>query len=156
MAAKGRRLVTTPQTAAPGGVPSPAPSAVPTSAVGSGGEARPAVGTSRKRRGRETERALAAWLRANGFRYAEPVGSGTPGRDITGLPGLAVEAKARRAFSPLAWVRQARRNAGPDLPIVVLRPDGMGEASVADWPAMLPLSVLVELLRAAGYGDGAA
>ncbi len=148
--------MTTPQTTAPGGVPSPVPSAVPTSAAGAGGEARPAVGTSRKRRGRDTERALAAWLRDNGFPYAEPVGAGTPGRDITGLPGLAIEAKARRGFSPLAWVRQARRNAGPDLPIVVLRPDGMGEASIADWPAMLPLSVLVDLLDIAGYGDGAA
>lgn len=39
------------------------------------------------------------------------------------------------------------------LPIVVHRPDGMGPASIENWPATLRLSDLVRLLRAAGYGD---
>jgi hypothetical protein len=37
--------------------------------------------------------------------------------------------------------------------IAVLRPDGWGPAKIADWPAIVPLSVIVKLLREVGYGD---
>jgi hypothetical protein len=64
---------------------------------------------------------------------------------------LAIEVKARADFNPMAWVRQASLNNG--LPIVTFRPNGMGETTVANWPCILRLSDLIELLRAAGYGD---
>lgn len=107
----------------------------------------------RKERGRETEYLVAASLAADGWPYAEPTGSGTPGCDVKGTPGVAIEVKARRDFYPAAWMRQAKRNAGKDLPIVVMRPDGAGPASIDDWPCFIPFSQLRRLLRQAGYGS---
>jgi hypothetical protein len=108
----------------------------------------------RKERGRQTEKAVARWFAAHGWPYAEPVGAGRPGADVTGVPGLHVEVKARRDFSPLAWMRQAVKTRGSSLPFVVVRPDGMGEQVTGDWPVVIGLADLTELLRKAGYGDG--
>lgn len=109
---------------------------------------------SNKKRGAETQRAVAAFLASNGWPYATDAGAGRNGCDILGVTGLAIEVKARRDFSPLAWLRQARAG-GPGLPMCVHRPDGMGVTSVPDWPVTLRLSDVVGLLRAAGYGDPA-
>ena len=103
--------------------------------------------TWRKERGRETERLVAAYLRDHGWPYAEPVGAGRPGADITGVPGLAIEVKATKACSPRAWLLQADRNAGNfDVPAVVWRPDGMGPTSIGTWPVIVDL---VEFARLA-------
>jgi hypothetical protein len=106
---------------------------------------------TRKRRGAASQSIVASYLVANGFPYATDAGAGRNGVDILGTAGLSWEVKARRGFSPLAWIRQAAGS--PGLPLVVLRPDGMGPASIADWPVTLRLSDVVSLLRAAGYGD---
>ncbi len=107
---------------------------------------------SRKRRGGDTQNLAAAWFKAHGWPYAESAGAGRSGRDVLGMPGLAAEVKSRRLFRPSEWVRQAVDNAGGDLPFVVSRPDGMGPASIADWPVTLRLADFTDLLRAAGYG----
>lgn len=106
---------------------------------------------SRKRRGSETQTAAARWFQANGWPYAESAGAGRTGSDITGLPGLACEVKARRSYSPLSWLRQA--SAGSGLPFVIHRPDGLGPASVDNWPVTIRLSHFTQLLHDAGYGD---
>ena len=108
---------------------------------------------SRKRRGSETQAAVAAWFAANGWPYAESAGAGRQGPDVTGIPGLACEVKARRDLNVLAWLRQAA--AGKGLPFVVHRPDGMGPAAVASWPVTLRLEDFTGLLHAAGYGTPA-
>lgn len=109
---------------------------------------------SRKQRGNHTQTLVARWFGRNGWPWAESTGAGRPGVDVTGLPGLACEVKARRDFSPLAWLRQAETATRGGLPFVVHRPDGMGEQSIADWPVTLRLSHFTALLTAAGYGDG--
>lgn len=106
----------------------------------------------RKRRGAETQRAIAAYLAEHGFPHATDAGAGRNGSDILGVPGICWEAKARRDYNPLAWLRQAARTPG-GLPIVTARPDGLGPAHVADWPSTMRLADLVHLLRAAGYGE---
>lgn len=109
---------------------------------------------SRKRRGMATQAAGARWFREHGWPFAESAGAGRPGCDVLGLPGLACEIKARRDFAPLAWIRQAaRRRLDHGLPFVLHRPDGMGEASIAEWPVTLRLADFTDLLHAAGYGD---
>lgn len=108
---------------------------------------------ARRHRGAQTQAAVALWFRGRGWPYAESTGSGRTGSDITGLPGLACEVKARRDFNPLAWLRQAAH--GPGVPFVVHRPDGMGPATVAEWPVTLRLADFTELLAAAGYGTPA-
>lgn len=106
---------------------------------------------SRKSRGMRSQKVVAGWFRDHGWPYAETTGAGRPGVDVLGLPGLACEVKARRAFNPLAWLRQAERDKG--LPFVVFRPDGLGEANVGTWGVCLTLEVFTDLLHQAGYGD---
>lgn len=110
---------------------------------------------ARKHRGYRSQKVVAQWFAKHGWPFAESTGAGRSGSDITGVPGLYVEVKARRAFSPLAWLRQAGKEAeGQEgLPFVVFRCDGQGEANVGEWGALLRLDTLTGLLREAGYGD---
>ena len=106
--------------------------------------------SARRDRGRETERLVAGYWRARGFPHAEVVRGA--GRDLTGTGPVAPEIKARAAFEPLRWARQARRNADAGgVPCVILRCNGQGAAALDDWPVMLPHSVFLRLLGEAGY-----
>ena len=110
--------------------------------------------TTRRRRGAETQRIVAETWRGDGWPYAEPVGAGAPGRDLTGTPGIAVEIKGRRDLDLTAFLRQAKSHCRDgEVPVCVVRPDGYGPATVDDWPVILPHSVLRRLLRRAGYGE---
>ncbi|MEV6526872.1 hypothetical protein AB0M43_33570 [Longispora sp. NPDC051575] len=100
----------------------------------------------------ESQRVAAAYLASTGWPYATDTGAGRQGADILGTPGLLWEVKARRDLNLVGWLRQAVGH-GVGLPLLLVRPDGMGPATVADWPAVLRLSDLVTLLRSAGYGD---
>lgn len=112
---------------------------------------------TRKSRGAETQRIVATYLAGHGWPYATDAGAGRPGADILGTPGLVWEVKARTRFDPLAWLKQAERSAeayvNGVVPLVVVRPNGMGPVSIADWPMLLRFGDGVTLLRAAGYGD---
>jgi hypothetical protein len=109
---------------------------------------------TRKHRGYRSQTVVARWYAARGWPYAESTGAGRSGSDVTGVPGLHVEVKARRAFSPMAWLRQAKAEAKEGgVPFVVFRPDGMGEANVGEWGVLMRLDDHTELLRQAGYGD---
>lgn len=113
-----------------------------------------ATNASRKRRGRDSELLAARYLSENGWPYAQPTGAGAAGMDITGCPGLAWEVKARAGFEPMANLRQAVKNAGPvALPLVLLRPNGVGPAQIGLWPVFTTLDHMVTLLRTAGFGD---
>lgn len=108
----------------------------------------------RKHRGYASQRIVADYMRANGFPYAEPVGAGRDGTDVTGIFGLDCEVKARRGFNPAAAMRQqAERTEDTVLPFAVLRLDGQGPATITDWPVVLRLETFIRLLRDAGYGD---
>lgn len=105
---------------------------------------------SRKHRGYRTQKVVAEFLQRHGWPFAESTGAGRSGSDLTGMPGLACEIKARSDLQPLAWLKQAEANQG--LPFVIFRPNGMGEESVGRWGVMLRLEVFTDLLRSAGYG----
>jgi hypothetical protein len=109
---------------------------------------------SRKHRGYRSQKVLADYFTTRGWPYAESTGAGRSGSDLTGMPGLAIEVKARSDLQPLAWLKQAEMNEG--LPLVIFRPNGMGEESVGKWGCLLRLDTLTELLRGAGYGDSVA
>ena len=109
---------------------------------------------SRKHRGYRSQKVVAQYLAVNGFTYAESTGAGRQGSDITGTVGIDWEIKARTNFSPGETMRQLKDRANPlDLRLAVLRLNGQGEASIGDWVALLSFEQLVELLKAAGYGD---
>ena len=104
----------------------------------------------RKDRGLRTERVVAAYL-SQWWRSAD-VGRGA-GKDITHVP-FDVEVKARSAFQPLEWLRQASKRAAVqrELPFVVARMNGQGE-NCEDYLAFMRFADLVQLLLKAGYGD---
>jgi hypothetical protein len=109
---------------------------------------------SRKHRGRASEHIVADYLRTHGWPFAEAVGAGRPGADVTGTPDLCCEVKARRGFNPKAALEQAEANAHGRLPFAVIRLDGQGPASIDDWPVVVRFGEFVRLLAEAGYGDG--
>ena len=109
---------------------------------------------SRKHRGFNSQRIVADYFRVNGWPDAEPVGAGRAGSDITGMPGLDVEVKARRGFDPLAAMKQQEERAAfIDMAFAILRMDGQGPAVIGGWPVVIRLDQFTELLRAAGYGE---
>lgn len=108
---------------------------------------------ARKRRGRQSEHVVADYLRRNGFDFAEAVGAGRSGTDVTGTPGIDWEVKARRGLNLAGLLRQLDERADQErLGVGVVRLDGQGPASIETWAAVLTLADLVALLRAAGYG----
>lgn len=109
------------------------------------------MANSRVQRGRETEQLVADYLVEHGWAHAERNPASLPGRDVKGIAGVGIECKARRDFSPAAWMRQAQKNADEDLAVVVMRPDGVGPAKIREWPVILRLVDFVSLLKEAGY-----
>ncbi len=107
---------------------------------------------SRVQRGYQSQRIVAEYFRANGWPYALPQGSGRQGSDVTGVPGVDVEVKARRGINVAMAMKQLReRKQDGFLPVAILRLDGQGETHIADWPAIVPLGIFLDLLKAAGY-----
>jgi hypothetical protein len=69
------------------------------------------------------------------------------------MPGLDVEVKARRGLDLPSLLRQLDdRATHGNLGFGILRLDGQGPASIADWPVIIRLDDFTALLRAAGYG----
>lgn len=83
------------------------------------------VSAARKQRGRRTEHVVAAYF-AQFWERAVAVNSGASGSDILNTP-FHIEVKARKDFSPLAWVKQNERRPDGKLAFVVYRPNGVGE-----------------------------
>ena len=107
----------------------------------------------RKHRGYRSQKVVAEHIRPV-FPHAEPTGAGRQGTDILGTIGIDWEIAARRGFPVLEKMRQlGERSEGDTLGVVVLRPDGMGETSVGQWPAIVTLDTMLWLLREAGYGE---
>lgn len=100
-----------------------------------------------------TQLLVAEKMRESGWPHATSAGSGRSGLDVLNTPDVAVEVKARAGLDPLAWVRQAEKDADGRLPFAVFRPNGMGEHP-EQFVAFLRFGDLLDLLRAAGYGDG--
>ena len=111
------------------------------------------MSNSRVARGRASEKHVADYWRQHGFPYCEPVGAFRPGADLTGTPGISVEVKARAGLSLPAWMRQAEQAAEHCLPILIVRNNGQGPASIGNWSAVLRHHDLMQLLHDAGWTD---
>lgn len=111
--------------------------------------------TDSRRKGREAERAVANWLKANGFPHAEPSGRGVAGSDMADIgAGLTIEVKNQSRAELAAWVDQMlaeMRLDGSDVGLVIHK--RRGATNVGDWYATMPTAIAIHLLRAAGYGD---
>lgn len=100
----------------------------------------------RKHRGYASQRIVAEFLRRSGYPFAESAGAGRTGSDITGVP-FDVEVKARRGFDPKAALSQLSRRAYLGLGFAVLRLNGQGKESIADWAAIIRFEDLVRLIK---------
>ena len=105
--------------------------------------------STRKSRGRETERLVAERLRSI-WPHAYATAPGAPGPDVNETPGYAVEVKARRGLNLPEWMRQASRHSQSHggVPLLVVRLDGQGPSNVDDWPVVMRLADFIDLERA--------
>lgn len=110
-----------------------------------------------KAKGRQTENALVAYLRA---RWGLPVerrrlmGSADQG-DLSGWARVCVEVKSGAALAIPDWLRQTeveRVNAGAEVGVLVIRPKGVTDP--AQWWAVQPVEDWVRLAHTAGYTKG--
>jgi hypothetical protein len=110
--------------------------------------------SSRRQRGRESEKCVADYLVRNGFKTAHVTSMAASGSDVLGIPGIDFEVKARSGLpisETMAQLKRRRKETG--LGVGVLRLNGQGEKAVGDWVAILTFDDLIYLLQAAGYGD---
>jgi len=116
---------------------------------------RAKIGRANRNRGAAAERAVAKWLRANGFPQAERairaayVGADhvlpDPG-DITGTPGIVWQVKdcqVERIGQWLAETEKQRAAADADYGVLVVR--RRGHASPDNWWCWLPLDTLLRM-----------
>lgn len=111
-------------------------------------------------KGTAWETAIVNYLREQGAPHAERRAlTGNKDRgDITGIPGLVVEAKICRQAEWGEWVNEATKeatNVGPGT-IGVVWAHRPRKAHPADGYVVMTGATLVELLTAAGYLDGGA
>jgi hypothetical protein len=107
---------------------------------------------SRKYRGYESQKLVAEYVRPL-WPLAEPTGAGRQGKDILATPGVAIEVKARANISIPEFIKQAKANSGEELPVLILRLNGQGPASLDDWPVVITLRDWLDLMTVADYGD---
>lgn len=104
-------------------------------------------------RGIRLQNALAAYL-TRWWPHAESAGSGRPGTDVLGTPGVVWECKTAARFRPSEWVKQAAGHSFSDageVPVTVYFPPGTGALSADNALAILPMHVLMQLLVEGKY-----
>ncbi|MCK0516978.1 hypothetical protein [Williamsia sp. DF01-3] len=108
-----------------------------------------------KTKGDRAERAVRDYLRSNGFPRTERTRAGytRDAGDLHPCQGLTVQVKDRAAYAWPEWFRQLREQraeAKADHAVLVLKRRGLGDPG--EWLAVMPLSEMTRLLKAAGYG----
>ena len=105
-------------------------------------------------KGTAWESRLVGYLREQGAPYAERralAGINDRG-DVSGIPGLVIEAKCATGMQLAAWVDEAEiERANDNAAIGVVWHHRRGKASPADGYVTMTGATFVHLLRAAGY-----
>lgn len=99
------------------------------------------AGAYARAKGRDAEQAVARYLQAAGYPLACTARSSSGGmqfgEDILGVPGISIEVKNRSSLDLPRSLRQAAIQGGPDkIPVVIIKPVGVGLESVGDWFAL--------------------
>lgn len=106
-----------------------------------------------KRKGDGFERDIVDYLRSQGFTVDRTRAGWADDRgDIHGIDGFTWECKNHKALTLAGWIGELLtecRNAGTTLGAVVHKKRGVAEPS--EQYATLPLGMLVQLLKEAGY-----
>lgn len=70
--------------------------------------------------------------------------------DIAGVPDTVIEVKNQKSYKIPEWLEETAietENAEAKRGILVIKPKGIGVSRVNEWWAVVPLSVIVELLK---------
>jgi Holliday junction resolvase len=107
-------------------------------------------GSRSRNKGARAERDVVAYLRANGFPYAERrLSGGVDDRgDVAGVPGLVIEVKDRTAHSFPEYVRQLEAEVscvGVGAGLVIAK--RAGTTDVGSWYAVTRVDWALEWLR---------
>lgn len=105
------------------------------------------MGAMSRNKGATAERAVVRHLRENGFPDARRylAGDGRQPGDIDAIPGVSIEVKDHTRYDFPAWLRQAVAEAGPRLPVVVAKPNGVTD--VGEWWCLLRLDDFLPLVK---------
>lgn len=110
---------------------------------------------SRERQiGTAWETAIVTALNALGFQYAErrALSGARDKGDITGIPGVVIEAKAEQRTDLAGWLREAhkeRDNAGAQIGVAWFK--RRGKAGAQDGYVLMDGTTFAALLKQAGY-----
>ena len=105
-----------------------------------------------KRKGSQAERDVVAWLKANGYKYADRrlAGASLDKGDISGVPGVTIEIKNHAKMDLAGWTAELEiemKNDGAWTGTVLHKRKGKGD--VGEWYATMPAKVWLELLKKA-------
>jgi len=97
-------------------------------------------------KGNRAEVATVNWLREHGHPDARRylAGDGRQPGDIDGVPGVCIDVKDQREHRIGEWLRQVKAEAGPNLPVVLVKP--RGETDPGQWWAVLRFDDLHDLI----------
>jgi len=106
-----------------------------------------------KQKGTAFETAIVRWLNANGYPNAErsPLRGNKDRGDVTGIPGVCIEAKNCKTLTPSLWIDQLNvemRNGNAATGTVIAK--RRGTTDVGECYALMPVRVWLDLLKEAG------
>lgn len=100
-----------------------------------------------RNKGARAEVDVVNWLREHGYPDARRylAGDGRQPGDIDGVPGVAIEVKNHAEHRIGEWLRQVETEAGPNLPLLVVKQ--RGETDPGQWWLIHRLAALPALLN---------
>ncbi len=110
--------------------------------------------TNSRRKGKDSENAVARWLQANGWPHAERRGPGFEASDLIGVGPISIEIKNQKAIRLNDWFTQMLEQQAEDRAehglLIIKR---AGHVNPGDWYCVTTLNQQAGLLRACGYGE---
>lgn len=104
-----------------------------------------------KQKGTLAETAVADYLRQTFPTVERRALSGVNDKgDISNVPGCVVEVKNQRSYKIHEWMKETeteRLNAGEQLGVLVIKPNGVGVANVSQWWAVVSLETITRLIK---------
>lgn len=110
------------------------------------------MSSAAKRKGSQAERDVVAWLKANGYPYADRrvAGATLDKGDISGVLGVTIEIKNHAKLDLAGWTAELEiemKNDKAWTGVVIHKKKGKGD--VGQWYATMPASIWIALLNKA-------
>ena len=114
------------------------------------------MSSAAKRKGSQAERDVVAWLKANGYPYADRrvAGATLDKGDISGVLGVTIEVKNHKRMDLAGWVGELEveiKNDNAWTGTVIHKRHG--KSDVDEWYCKMPAKVWLALIRTAMGGE---